>query len=120
MRLRIPRKSSSAHELYEVNMKPPHDPQDERLNNIPELIGHLWSLYSAMTLDPALVCSAEHIREAALELEKVRRAAWEVYREEEDAPPMPVQAPSKKTRKKKTEQDAEWLKSLRPASPLKQ
>jgi hypothetical protein len=101
-------------------MKPPHDPQDEHFGNIPELIGHLWGLYSAMTLDPALVDSAAHIRKAVLELEKVRRAAWEVCQEEGDASLPPPRAPSKKTRKKRAEQDAQWLKSVRPASPLKQ
>lgn len=101
-------------------MKPPHDPQDEHFGNIPELISHLWGLYSAMTLDPALVDSAAHIREAVLELEKVRRAAWEVCQEERDTSSALPREPSKKARKKRTEKDAEWLKSVRPASPLKQ
>lgn len=101
-------------------MKPPHDPQDDQFNNIPELIEHLWGLYSTMTLDPALVGSAEHIREAVLELEKVRRAAYEVWKEEGHASSSPHAARLKKTRKKKAAKDAAWLKSARPASPLKQ
>ena len=101
-------------------MKPPHDPPDEQFNNIPELIGHLWDLYSAMTLDPALVGSAEHIREAVLELEKIRRAAWEVFKEERCASGVTRPATPRKTRKKRAEKDTEWLKSVRPASPLKQ
>jgi hypothetical protein len=101
-------------------MKPPHDPQNEHFDNIPELIAHLWELYSAMTMDPALVDSAAHIRKAVLELEQVRRAAWEVCQEEGGVSLAPLRAPAKKPRKKRAEQDAQWLKSVRPASPLKQ
>ena len=101
-------------------MKPPHDPPDEHFDNIPELIDHLWGLYSAMTLDPALADSAAHIRKAVLELQNARQAAWEVCQEKGDTSLAPHRAPSKKTRKKRAEHDAQWLKSVRPASPLKQ
>lgn len=101
-------------------MKPPHDPQDEYIDNIPELISHLWALYSAMTLDPALVGPAARIREAALELEQIRRAAWQVCQEGRDTQAAPPCEKVKRVRKKRTEKDAEWLKTARPASPLKQ
>jgi hypothetical protein len=101
-------------------MKPPHDPQNQPFNNIPELINHLWGLYSSMSLDPALASFAERLREAVLELERIRRAAWEVCQEERNTgAPFPGES-SEKRRSKGEEEAAEWLKSLPCASPLKQ
>lgn len=51
--------------------------------SIPELIKHLWGLYFAMSFDPALASSAEHLRQAALTLEHARRVAFEVSQEDQ-------------------------------------
>jgi hypothetical protein len=100
-------------------MKPPRNLRDEVPRNISDLIAYLWKLYDTMTLDPALTASAEHIRRAVLELEQTRRLAWEVYQEEQA---LQGGAPTKekKRRKKDAENPADWLRDVRPASPLKQ
>jgi hypothetical protein len=106
--------------LYEVDMKPLRNLQDEAPQNISDLIAYLWKLYDAMTLDPALSASAEHIRRAVLELEQTRRVAWEVYREEQAAhQPVPSRK-GKKRRKQDAESPTDWLRDVLPASPLKQ
>jgi hypothetical protein len=66
-------------------MKCPNVVNGQSWDNIPDLIHHLWTLYSDMTLDPALTEPAQHVRTAALELEKIRRTAFEVYKEERAA-----------------------------------
>lgn len=48
---------------------------------VPERIKELWNLYFEMSLDPELEASAEHIRNAALTLERIRRMAFEVAQE---------------------------------------
>jgi hypothetical protein len=101
-------------------MKTPRNLQDQAPNNISDLIAHLWQLYYAMTLDPVLAASAEHVRNAVLELEQTRRIAWEVYREEQALRTASPRPKSKKRRKNETESPAEWLRNLPPASPLKQ
>jgi|EndMetStandDraft_5_1072996.scaffolds.fasta_scaffold145758_2 hypothetical protein len=101
-------------------MKTPRHEQDETPRNISDLIAHLWKLYYAMTLDPALAASAEHVRNAVLELEETRRIAWEVYREEQAERAAAPRRKSKKRRKNETENPADWLRDVPPASPLKQ
>jgi hypothetical protein len=107
-------------ELNEVNMKAPHKRPNRSTNNIPELIAHLWAVYSEMSLDPALRGSAEHIRRAAVKLEEVQRLAWQVCQEELNGPTARRRARVRKPRKDDAEKAAEWLRAVPPASPLKQ
>jgi len=100
-------------------MKPLRNLQDEAPRNISDLIAYLWKLYDAMTLDPALTASAEHIRHAVLELEQTRRLAWEVYQEEQAAH-QAASGKAKKRPKKDAENPTDWLRDVLPASPLKQ
>jgi len=58
------------------NSRNAHKPQP-----VPQLITKLWNLYFEMSLDPDLEASAEHIRNAALTLEHMRRMAFEVAQE---------------------------------------
>ncbi len=84
---------------------------------IPELIQHLWDLYESMSRDPALESGAEHIRQAAIELEEARKVAFEVFQEERRKQKLPAT-----TRPQKTEnalEKANWLRGARAASPLK-
>ena len=101
-------------------MKTPRNSQDPSPRNIADLIAHLWKLYYTMTLDPVLGVSAEHIREAVLELEETRRIAWQVAREEQEARSTPRARRTRKQRKTETENPAEWLRNVPAASPLKQ
>ncbi len=83
--------------------------------SVPELIKHLWDLYFAMSLDPALAASSEDIRQAALKLEHTRRLAFEITQE----------GRRKKTRKPKVKQTDEeaarlnWLRAAKAGSHLK-
>ena len=101
-------------------MKTPRNLQDQSPTSISDLIAHLWKLYYSMSLDPALSASAEHVREAVIELEETRRIAWEVYREEQEARSASPRRKSKKSQKNETESPADWFRNLPPASPLKQ
>jgi hypothetical protein len=100
-------------------------PNDSQLNSItdsiPELIKHLWDLYMAMSMDPALADSAAHIKEAVLTLEYTRRLAFQVTQED-------AKQPGRTSRRKKPEliakeqEEAEqqaWLRALKAGSPLK-
>lgn len=84
---------------------------------IPELIQHLWDLYESMSHDPALESGAQHIRQAAMDLEEARKVAFEVFQEERrKTKPLATSKP------KKTEnglEKANWLRGARTASPLK-
>jgi len=94
------------------------DGEDDLIpQTIPELIKHLWELYSMMSLDPALEPSAEQVKQAALTLERTRRLAFEVYREE-------GQEPARVAGKKRAEAGREraranWLRNAKSASQLK-
>jgi hypothetical protein len=98
-------------------MKPFDSQDDLTANSVPELIKHLWELYMGMSLDPALVASAEHIRLAALVLESTRRMAHQVTVE--------AQSQRAKVARRKSRSngdhpsDAEWNAEGRPASPTK-
>lgn len=92
------------------------DRQDDlTASTVPELIKHLWELYMGMSLDPALVASAQHIKQAALVLEFTRRMALEVTEE-------PRRGRQGKRRAKsggELQSDLEWQTDGRPASPTK-
>ena len=100
-------------------------PDDSRLNSItdsvPELIKHLWDLYMAMSMDPALADSAAHVKEAALTLEYTRRLAFQVTQENVK---QPGRGPKRKKpeliakEKEEAEQEA-WLRAVKAGSPLK-
>ena len=94
------------------------DSQDDlTATTVPELIKHLWELYMSMSLDPALVPSADHIRQAALVLESTRRMAHEVT--------VGSRSRRAKSTKRRAKSDAErqseidWHTGGRPASPTK-
>jgi hypothetical protein len=94
------------------------DRQDDlTANTVPELIKHLWELYMGMSLDPALVASAQHVKQAALVLELTRRMALEVTEE-----PQSRRGRQGKRRAKsggELQSDLEWQADGRPASPTK-
>jgi|SRR5688572_24896235 hypothetical protein len=87
--------------------------------SIPELIDHLWEVYSMMSRDPALETSAQHLRQAAITLEETRKLALQICLEE--------QRKAKATAAKRAAcaiapADAEsldWLNSAKPASDMK-
>jgi hypothetical protein len=113
----------------------PFDDQDARApESVPELIRILWSLYMAMSLDPATAEPAQHVRAAALELEQMRRMALQVCQEEQEAALAGCGNRAKKTKstknakggvgrgRKSRERDKavlEWLRNAPPASPWK-
>jgi hypothetical protein len=76
-------------------MKPDDSQTDLAEMSVPELIKHLWDLYLSMSLDPALLESAEHIREAVLSLETTRRLAYQVALEA--AQSLPCQETERRT-----------------------
>jgi hypothetical protein len=85
--------------------------------NIPALIQHLWDLYESMSRDPALESGAEHIRQAAIDLEEARKVAFEVYQEERRKKKQPATSRPQET--ENALEKANWLRAARPASPLK-
>jgi hypothetical protein len=101
-------------------MKPPRHPQGQFSYTIPELIQHLKRLYSDMEADPTLTESAKHIKRAVTELETARHAAFEVYQECLAAHGRPRGEGPAEPADQQREDDAEWLRNLQPASPLKQ
>lgn len=84
---------------------------------IPELIQHLWDLYESMSRDPALESGAEHIRQAAMDLEEARKVAFEVLQEEGRKTKKPAAAKPQESGNRL--EKASWLRSARTASPLK-
>ena len=97
----------------------PNDSQHNLVTNpIPELIKHLWDLYMAMSLDPALAASAEHVKQAALVLEHTRQLAFQVS---QDA----AKQQNRNTRRKRArstardEAAAAWLRTAKAGSQLK-
>lgn len=89
--------------------------EDFSRRSVPELIKHLWDLYFAMSLDPALESSAEDIRRAAQKLEHARRLAYEIAQEETRKKPRKSKA--KQADEEPTQRD--WLQTAKPGSPLK-
>ncbi len=84
---------------------------------IPELIQHLWDLYESMSHDPALESGAEHVRQAAIDLEEARKVAFEVMQEERRKQNQP--ATSRPQEIENALEQANWLRAARTASPLK-
>lgn len=98
-------------------MRPMDKQNDLTTKSIPELMHHLWTLYMEMSLDPALAESAEHIREAALSLERTRRLAHQVLLEAEKDQ---MASPPRKSKRTSEEKAAlEWLRSARTVSQSK-
>ena len=101
-------------------MKSNDSPRNPITDSIPELIKHLWDLYMAMSMDPALALSADYVKEAALMLEYTRRLAFEVS---EDAAKQPGR-PSRRKKaplaaKEKEDADLVWLRAAKAGSQLK-
>lgn len=93
------------------------DAVDFPTRSIPELIKHLWDLYVVMSLDPALESSSEHIKQAALTLEHVRKLAFEVCQEGPPQKPHTVKAALPDE-----DMDAEaakWLRVAKAGSQMK-
>ena len=105
------------HEKARCVMKPFDSQDDLTANKVPELIKHLWELYMSMSLDPALVPSADHIRQAALVLECTRRMAHEVTVEAQSRRAKPAKRRSKSEGERQSELD--WQSDGRPTSPTK-
>lgn len=94
------------------------DSQDDlTANTVPELIRHLWELYMSMSLDPALVPSADHVKRAALVLETTRRMALEITVEGKSRPAKSAKGKTKPHGERQSE--LEWQMDGRPASPTK-
>jgi hypothetical protein len=96
-------------------MKASEEQADLSRKSVPELIKHLWDLHFAMALDPALSSSAEHVKEAALELEQTRRIAFEISQEEN-------QRKRRRPRTQQTQKDTanlNWLRAAKAGSHLK-
>ena len=105
---------------YKVKMKPPRSMHGQVSQTIPELIRHLRGLCSGMEADPALTESAKYLRQCVAELETARRAAFEVYQECQAARAGLTTNRLTQDDDPEDEDSAEWLRSLQPASPLKQ
>jgi len=101
-------------------MKSPYAIHSQTMENVPELIAHLWKLYSDMALDPTLSESAEHIKCAVLELEDIQKAAWEVYQEESAAQGTLGHKERPNLYTKRPDDDQDWFRNLRPATTSKQ
>ena len=113
-------------------MKPFDNNDDRAPKSVPEMIKTLWSLYMAMSLDPAMAVPAYHLRSAALALEETRRMALQICQDEQRRQQAAAAGCGKKTRKAKgttrdrcrkaRERDKavlEWLRNATPASPWK-
>jgi hypothetical protein len=94
------------------------DSQDDlTASTVPELIKHLWKLYMSMSLDPALVPCAEHIKQAALVLETTRRMAHQIAAEAQSERAKGTNRASKSDGERPS--DHEWQEDGMPASPTK-
>jgi hypothetical protein len=82
--------------------------------SIPELIEHLWEMYTVMSRDPALETTAAHLRQAAITLEETRELALQIGREEQRK----AKAGSSK-RAACAAPTETWLHKAKAASPLK-
>ena len=100
-----------------ILMKPLDGQDDLTAKNVPELIKHLWEVYMHMSLDPVLSASAEHVKQAALTLEHIRRLALEISQEE----PARTSAAGKRRTRQVTRGEAglEWLRGAKAGSPSK-
>jgi hypothetical protein len=98
-------------------MKPLDGQDDLNAKNVPELIKHLWEVYMHMSLDPVLIASAEHVKQAALTLEHIRRLALEISQE---APARQAGAGKRRTRQvTREEAGLDWLRAAKAGSPSK-
>lgn len=105
-------------------MKLGDSPHNLNTKSIPELIKQLWELYMVMSLDPVLVGSADHIKQAALALEHTRLLAFQVsqdaarqqgrrLRRRRRQPEAASQAPAEDA------DDLAWLRQAKAGSHLK-
>lgn len=85
--------------------------------SIPELIQHLWEMYSVMSRDPALETSAAHLRQAAITLEETRELAMQICREEQRK--AKAGAAKRAACTVSAADTGTWLHKAKPASPLK-
>ena len=87
--------------------------------SIPELIKHLWEMYSVMSRDPALETSAQHLRQAAITLEETRELALQICREEQLKAKTGASKRAARGRSPADTESFEWLNNAKAASELK-
>jgi hypothetical protein len=88
--------------------------------SIPELIKHLWEMYSVMSRDPALETSAQHLRQAAITLEETRELALQICREEQlKASASGAKRSGRRVLPAADAEKLDWLHEAKAASPLK-